>query len=80
MYLAPGGLKVHPVDVLVASVGKGMTGERMRVAQELWSAYVPRGRVVVADKLHTFCMLDAGERRVCVRGTCEPEGVGSVGV
>ncbi len=36
-----GGLRVHPVEVLVASAGRGLTAERMRIAQELWSAYVP---------------------------------------
>ena len=35
-----GGLKTTPVQVLVASAGKGMTLERMRIAKELWAAYV----------------------------------------
>ena len=36
--LEAGGLKVTPVQVLVASAGKGLTVERMRIAQELWAA------------------------------------------
>ncbi len=35
-----GGLAVAGVDVLVASAGKGLTVERMKILQELWTAYV----------------------------------------
>jgi histidyl-tRNA synthetase len=35
-----GGLKTTPVQVLLASAGKGLTLERMKVARELWAAYV----------------------------------------
>jgi histidyl-tRNA synthetase len=33
-----GGLKTTPVQVLVASAGKGLTLERMKIARELWTA------------------------------------------
>jgi hypothetical protein len=43
---------VHPVEVLVASAGRGLTAERMRIAQELWSAYVPASLLLGHWKLY----------------------------